>query len=75
MKIIARREIKQTNEYAENMIGINCFETKTHEYLLDNGNVVTTIEAYQLALDGLIDEIQCDKNIKTYNDLKYLPTF
>lgn len=34
----------------------------THEYLLDNGQIVTTEQAYDLAMQGLIEGVSCSSN-------------
>lgn len=34
----------------------------THEYLLDNGQIVTTEQAYDLAMKGLIEGVSCSSN-------------
>lgn len=57
-----------------------------YEYLLDNGQVITTEQAYDMAMQGLLENIQCstNKGVKYVrsmpdgnpdNDLQDLPTF
>lgn len=57
-----------------------------YEYLLDNGQIVNTEQAYDMAMQGLLENIQCSTNkgvkyIKSLpdgnpdNDLQDLPSF
>lgn len=58
----------------------------THEYLLENGQIVNTTQAYDMASQGLIDGVMCSSNKGTkyirmvgdgnvYNNLDDLPEF
>ena len=58
----------------------------THEYLLENGQIVNTTQAYNMASQGLIDGVMCSSNKGTkyirmvgdgnvYNNLDDLPEF
>lgn len=58
----------------------------THEYLLENGQIINTTQAYDMAAQGLIEGVMCSSNRGTkyirmigdgnvYNNLDDLPEF